>query len=323
MERTRHEPPAKQVQLCVVGMSSDGHLDIEPHTLHKYSILKKYLKVCELFDKHYSNFVYVDTHGGSGKVNLHGQWVQGSPLIAADWTPSFPCHIVEINPATYRCLCESTLGRTNVNLYHGDCNTKIDPILAAVPKGQKFVFCFVDPTKLVYNGPDNTECDQLCADTVRKIAEFPRSELLLNFPLESILRCAGDYLGNPTEPRAIASGRRVTTFMGSTNWQAITLSETHGERNRKAFLEPYMGEVLDRYQYKGAFLVRTQQNNLPVYYLVYGTKNRVAAGIMRGIMKTEYIDALGYKPLTMLQYKTEKEWLDAEYPLTRPFIFET
>ena len=322
MERTRHESPAKQVQLCVVGMSSTGYLNIEPHTLRKYNILKKYLEVCKKFDKHYSNFVYVDTHGGSGKVNLNGQWVQGSPLIAAEWTPSFPCHIVEIDPAIYRCLCKSTSGHTNVNLYHGDCNAKINSILAAIPQGQKFVFCFVDPTKLVYSGRDDVECDQLCADTVKKIAGFPRSELLLNFPLESILRCAGDYLKNPTEPRAIGSGARVTTFMGSAGWQAISWSETHFERNRSAFLEAYMNEVLGRYQYKGAFLVRTQQNNLPVYYLVYGTKNRVAAEIMRSIMKTEYIDAIGYTPLTRLQYTTDKEWLDAEYPLNRPFIFE-
>jgi hypothetical protein len=77
------------------------------------------------------------------------------------------------------------------------------------------------------------------------------------------------------------------------------------------------------YTYTGAFLVRTQQNNLPVYYLVYGTKNERAATIMRDIMKKEYIDALGGVPLTKMQYRTDRQWLDAEYPLNRPFIFET
>jgi three-Cys-motif partner protein len=303
-------------------MSSDGYLSIEPHTLRKYTILRKYLGVCEMFDKHYSNFVYVDTHGGSGRVNLGGKLIPGSPLIAGGWSPSFPCHIVEIDPATFSCLRESTSGHANVNAYHGDCNTKIDSILAAIPKGEKFVFCFVDPSSLVYRGPDGADCDQLCVDTVKKIAQFPRSELLLNFPLESILRCAGDCLGNPTEPRAIASGRRVTTFMGSTSWQKIRLSETHCEENRKAFLATYMDEVLGTYAYKGAFLVRTQQNNLPVYYLVYGTKNARAAAIMRDIMKKEYVETLGVIPLTKMQYKTDREWLDAEYPLTSPFIFE-
>ena len=304
------------MQLCVVGMSSDGYLRIEPHTLHKYNILTKYLKVCEIFDKHYSNFVYVDTHGGSGKVALGSQWIQGSPLIAANWSPSFPCHIVEIDPATYRRLCESTSSCKNVNHHHGDCNRIIDSILAGIPKWGKFVFCFVDPSSLVYRGSDDTECDQLCADTIRKIVQFPRSELLLNFPLESILRCAGDYLGNPTESRAIASGKRVTTFMGSTSWQKITLSETHCEKNRKAFLGTYMDEVLDKYPFKGAFLVRTDQKNLPIYYLVYATNNNVAAKIMRDIMKKEgnyslHYDLVAGKPQT----------LDQSYPLGR-FIFD-
>jgi three-Cys-motif partner protein len=303
-------------------MSYVGYLSIEPHTLHKYTILKKYLGVCETFDKHYSNFVYVDTHGGSGRVNLEGNLIQGSPLIAGDWSPSFPCHIVEIDTLTFNRLRESTSGHANVSIYFGDCNEKIDAILAAIPKGQKFVFCFVDPSSLVYSRPDGTNCDQLRAETVHKISRFPRSELLLNFPLESILRCAGDYLGNPTEARAIGSGKRVSAFMGSTVWQKIRLGD-NCEENRGAFLAAYLDEVLDSYTYTGAFLVRTQQNNLPVYYLVYGTKNAKAASIMRDIMKKEYFDSLGTVPLTRMQYKTDREWLDAEYPLSRPFIFET
>jgi len=43
------------MQLCVVILSSDGFLRIEPHTLHKYSVLRKYLKIYEIFDIHYSN----------------------------------------------------------------------------------------------------------------------------------------------------------------------------------------------------------------------------------------------------------------------------
>jgi three-Cys-motif partner protein len=298
-------------------MSSSGFLRIEPHTLHKYNILRKYLKVCEIFDKHYSNFVYVDTHGGSGKVSLGDKWVEGSPLIAGNWSPSFPCHIVEIDPATYGCLCQSTSSCANVNVYHGDCNGLIDSILSKIEKWKKFVLCFVDPSSLVYRGSDGTECDQLHANTVRKIAQFPRSELLLNFPLESILRCAGDYLANPTEPRAIASGQRVITLMGSTTWQEITLSESQSQRNRRAFLEIYMSELLDKYPYKGAFLVRSEERNLPIYYLVYATNNKVAAKIMRSIMKKEGNFALHYDMI-----KGKPQTLDEVYPLER-FIFES
>lgn len=248
-------------------MSFSGFIGIEPHTLHKYNILRKYLNVCRIFDRHYSNFVYVDTHGGSGKVYLRSKkkWVKGSPLIAGDWSPSFPCHIVEIDPERYHNLCESTKGCKKVYTYHGDCNRLIDSILLKIPKWRKFVFFFVDPDKLVYRGSDGAECDQVCAKTIRKIADFPRSELLLNFPLESILRCAGDYFKYPSEPRAIANGKRVLAFMGSPSWQDLP----EKERNRRGFLRLYMDEVLDSYPYKGAILIRSETKNLPLYYCVH------------------------------------------------------
>ncbi len=296
-------------------MGKNGYLCVKPHTLHKYNILGKYLNVCKIFDKHYSNFVYVDTHGGSGKVQLDsktGEWVNGSPLIAATRTPEFPCHVVEIDPQRYKSLCTSTKTCNNVSLYNGDCNNLITDILPKIPKGQKFVFCFIDPESLVYPAEDGTLYDQLRAETVSIIARFPRTEILLNFPLEAILRCAGDYFKNPTEERAISTGKRVTTFMGSTSWQKLD----EKNRDRKSFLETYMDEVLAPYPYKGAMLVRSEQKNLPLYYLVYTTHNSTAAKIMRDIMKKE-----GDYPIYYNMIRGKKPTLDEAYPLAR-FIFE-
>jgi three-Cys-motif partner protein len=299
----------------VVKVANNDYLSIKPHTLHKYSILKKYLDVCKIFDRHYSNFVYVDTHGGSGRVQLEGNrpsWVDGSPLIAANWTPQFPCHVVEIDPKRYGCLCSSIGNCQNVTAYNDDCNKLIGTILSKIPKGKKFVFCFIDPESLVYRGNDGTLYDQLRADTIRAIADFPRTELLLNFPLESILRCAGDFYEHPSVPRAISNGSRISTFMGSTNWQKLT----EKDRSRKGFLEMYMDEMLFPYQHKGAMLVRSEQNNLPLYYLVYATHNYTAAKIMRDIMKKE-----GNYPIYYDIAKGKYPTLDEAYPLTR-FIFE-
>jgi three-Cys-motif partner protein len=295
-------------------MVTNSFLTIKPHTLHKYNILKKYIGVCKLFDKYYSNFVYVDTHGGSGKVQLEGegsQWVDGSPLIAGNWTPSFPCHIVEIDPSRYGSLCASTNNCRNVSTYNGDCNELIPSILANIPKGRKFVFCFIDPESLVYHG-NNGDFDQLRADTVRAIANFPRTEILLNFPLESLLRCAGDYYSNPNEHRAISTAERVTTFMGSESWKNLAPNK----RERKDFLLLFMNEMLSPYQFKGAMLVRSQQNNLPLYYLVYSTHNYTAAKIMRDIMKKEGDFGLYYDLM-----KERVPTLDEAYPLAH-FVFE-
>ena len=294
-------------------MAPNGFLEIKPHTLHKYNILTKYLNVCKIFDKHYSNFVYIDTHGGSGKVCLKGKWLDGSPLIATHWTPSFPCHIVEIDPERHDHLCKSTEDCANAHIYHGDCNGLITSILKKIPKWKKFVFCFVDPNSLVYRGSDGTECDQLCAGTIEAIADFPRSELLLNFPLVAILRCAGDYYRNPNDSRAIANGERVTTYMGSKSWQDLP----RRERNRRGFLELYMNEMLEPYPHKGAILIRSEEKNLPLYYLIYTTHNKIAAKIMRDIMKKEGDFPLHYNILT-----GKPQTLDEIYPLEQ-FIFES
>ena len=139
-----------------------------------------------------------------------------------------------------------------------------------------------------------------------------RSELLLNFPLEAILRCAGDFYNNPSESRAISNAERVTTFMGSSSWQDLD-----GEnRNRRAFLELYINEMLENYPCKGAILIRSEIKNLPLYYLVYTTHNRTAAKIMRDIMKKEIPF-----PLYRDMFTGRAQTLDEIYPLKR-FISE-
>lgn len=282
--------------------------------MHKYSILRKYLGVCKTFNRIYDNFVYIDTHGGSGRVSFksNGKLTEGSPLIASLWNPNAPCHIIELDPDTYNNLRASTSDCGNVTAYEGDCNKWITEILAKIPKFQKFVFCFVDPSSLVYT-VNHTIYDQLNANTIRTVAAFPRTELLLNFPLESILRCAGDFFNNPKERRAIGNGERVTTFMGSTTWQDLP----EKKRTRRDFLEVYITEMLENYPYVGAILIRSIEKNLPLYYLVYTTHNQTAANIMRGIMKKE-----GDFPLYQDVLTGKAQKLEDIYPLTH-FIFES
>jgi len=100
----------------------------KPHTQQKYNILGKYLAACGKFARIYRNFAYIDTHGGSGLVEMvdegaeHSLFpdcfserkVAGSPLIAARavqaWSEGkeFPCHIIEIDPGRYATLEQST-----------------------------------------------------------------------------------------------------------------------------------------------------------------------------------------------------------------------
>jgi len=296
-------------------MEYEGILKIKPHTLKKYNILRKYLHVCKVFNDKYHNFVYVDTHGGSGRVSLEGkpdEYLDGSPLIVAHYDDTWPCHICEIDPQTYKALEESVCECENVRTYFGDSNDIIHEILGTIERGKKFVLFYVDPSALIYTGSDGASCDQVRACTIKAITEFPRTELLLNFPLMSILRCAGDFFSNPHEPRAISNGDRVSTFMGSESWKELTVRN----RTPRDYLEVFIEEMLESYNFVGAYLVRSTEKNLPLYYLVYCTHNFTGAKIMRDIMNKEDDFPIHYS-FDLGRFPT----FDEMYPLGQ-FIFE-
>jgi hypothetical protein len=77
-----------------------------------------------------------------------------------------------------------------------------------------------------------------------------------------------------------------------------------------------MNEMLSKYPFKGAILIRSEGKNLPLYYLVYTAHNAIAAKIMRDIMKKE-----GNFPLYFDMATGKPQKLNDIYPL-RHFIFE-
>jgi len=292
------------------------YLPIKEHSYRKYRVLEKYLRACERFSNKYQNFVYVDTHGGSGKVLdvCTDKLTDGSTLIAARITPNFPCYVVEIDRLRYALLRESTRDIPHVKPFFGDCNIEIDKILSLVPRGQKFVFCFVDPDGLVYHGKDYS-CDELSWKTVETIATFPRTELLLNLPLQAIMECAGYIQKLPEKAASEKMKERISTFFGTEKWQELEAGDYGG------FMNLYVSQRLaSHYQYIGGLLVRNVSGG-PQYYLLYGSKYRTGGEIMRDIMKKEHVDRVGV-PLTRHLYKTDRDWLDAKYPLNQPFVFE-
>jgi len=291
-----------------------SYLQIKEHSHRKYRILEKYLRACQRFSNIYQNFAYVDTHGGSGKVLDAGNLTDGSTLIAAKITPNFPCYVVEIDPLRYILLKDSAKAIPHVTPFFGDCNTEIDRILSLVPKGRVFVFFFVDPDGLAYQGKDRS-CDELSWETVEKIATFPRTELLLNLPLQAIMECTGYIQKLPDRAASEKMRERMSTFFGTEEWQDLDCGDYKG------FMRLYVSQRLEsHYEYIGGILVRNIMRG-PQYYLLYGSKNLIGGKIMRGIMKKEHVDSFGI-PITRHLYKTEDEWLDAVYPLNKPFVFE-
>jgi three-Cys-motif partner protein len=281
----------------------DGIIVIKEHSKKKYNILKKYWNVCSKFGDKYKNFIYIDTHGGSGRIILPDGKTQddGSVLIARKANPNFPCYVIEIDAEIFSRLFEFTKEFTNIKTICGDCNEKIDEILKEIPREKKFIFCFLDPEGLVYKNI----CHQLLCETVEKIADFPRTEILLNIPLEAIIR-SGSFVSEPSKVGADKNIDNVTKFFGKNcnpdcklkleckdigkecnKWKEIIEKETVIDKKIRKLLELYIAKNLNKFPYVGAILIRNE-NNFPQYYLVYGTKNYIGAKIMREIMEKEW-----------------------------------
>jgi hypothetical protein len=108
----------------------------------------------------------------------------------------------------------------------------------------------------------------------------------------------------------------ITNFFGSEKWMKLEPGDY------RALVRLYIRERLrGYYNYIGAILIRSVETRGPLYYLVYGSNYKVGGEIMRDILKKEWIDIKGTRPLTRYRYKNDREWLDAEYPLDL-FIFE-
>lgn len=287
-------------------------VQIKPHSRRKYSILRKYLDACEILSNKYRNFAYIDTHGGTGKVlDLETRKsADGSVLTAAKHQPSFPCHVAEIDRGHYETLRMATSGLRNVTLHFGDCNEKIGEMLRSVGGG-RFIFCFLDPDALV----TRIGTPQLKWTTIEKIARFPRTEILVNLQVFPIMRSAESSKGSSKRTASIKLRDNITALYGTDEWEKL------GRGDFRGFLRLFISERLRGYKYKGAILIRQVRVRGPLYYLVYGSNSRTGAKIMRGIMSNEWLSIVGTEPLTKIG-KTKTEWLDFEYSLDKPFIFE-
>jgi three-Cys-motif partner protein len=268
----------------------------KPHAQQKYNILGKYLAACGKFARKYQNFAYIDTHGGSGIVEMVDEgsehplfpdysperMVAGSPLIAARaiqaWSEgkAFPCHIIEIDSDRYATLEQSTQEFPWVRTHWGDCNNLGPDILQRMPSWA-FVLCFVDPDGLVYDDPGGRgKVRQFTWKTIEQVTSREKIEILLNFPLEAIIRTAAVCQQKPDEPASQKMAEHLTAYFGCDDWWAL--------QGKRRFLDLYLHRLeLVEFPYRGAYYAGYKQQ-LPLYYLIYATRNEVGAKIMRDVM---------------------------------------
>lgn len=239
----------------------------------KWKYLKDYLNAyTKVISNNFSKFTYIDAFAGKGDYG--GK--KGSPLIALDLEYLFTDYIfIEINNKNIEKLKHSTEKffakeaeisrkyqkgkkvKISMEFFHGEAKDFINQILDDLP--QKPCFIFLDP--------DGLELDM---DTVIKCSKKEKVELLINFSVMGVVRNI-----SKTECQ-----KSLTKVYGSEEWKDVAVKAVdRGELYAQLYLKS-----LEKYFKYSIHKIIKNNNNSPLYYLIFVTNNEVGHKIMKSVM---------------------------------------
>jgi three-Cys-motif partner protein len=266
-------------------LGSDGQIvrDSGAWAKEKLYYLEHYLGIISAGMKRMwaGRLYYVDLFAGPGKCRIRGsnEEFDGSPLIALKFNFA-KYFFVESDEECYRALRARVKARApekDVEPLKGDCNDVIDKVKApATGLG----LAFIDPTGV----------SPLAFDTIRKLAQNRRIDLIINFHEGMGIRM---NLGQYTKSAANALDR----FMGSSRWKdRYKQSLESFDQVCSEIAREYLGNLrsLGYLAFDSDRIpVRTDQNTL-LYYLLFASKNPRGNDFWRKITR---IDPYGQRHL--------------------------
>ncbi len=251
-------------------------------SLEKYKLVGNY---CDIFTngmkKKWNQLVYIDLFAGAGyaKIKETGKTYLSSALIAMSIPTPFTKYILcEADKKIFEALksrIKRDFSHLNVELINGDSNEVIDNIFKAIPpfgKGNTLLpFCFVDPYSLNLN-----------FRTIKVLG----SKILMDFLILQALHMDGNrnlakYLKEKNE--------RIANYLGNPNWR------DEYNRSFKNHKSNFVKFLADQYIIKMKELgympqinmhpIRSNEKNLPLYYLAFFSKHPTGIDFYNRIVK--------------------------------------
>lgn len=255
----------------LIEVNSDGLCTptVRKWSLEKYKLVSSYCNIFTTGMKYkWDQLVYIDLFAGAGysKIKETNKIYKSSALLAM----SIP------NPFTKYILCEQDNERfealsqrinrdynhLNCELIEGDSNQNVDQVLKAIPsfgKGNTLLpFCFVDPYSLNLN-----------FSTIKALGQTLMDFLILQALHMDANRNFDIYLKE--------ENCRIAEYLGLENWR--DLFEKDGIIYRKDFVkflaEQYQHQMIKLGYQKAKHMnqIRSNEKNLPLYYLSFYSKN--------------------------------------------------
>ncbi|NJL32015.1 MAG: three-Cys-motif partner protein TcmP [Phycisphaerales bacterium] len=252
--------------------------EIKLHILRKYAkaytdILKKQTSI-----RHYA---YIDGFAGAGThiSKTTGEEIEGSPAIALQLQFSH-YHFVDLDGKRTARLQKLTAGKTNVSVYHGDCNdilcTKVFPTCRF--EDYRRALCVLDPYRLNPNW-----------EVVQQAGRMKSIEIFLNFMImDANMNMLWEY------PEGVPDSQiaRMNTFWGDESWRDAAYQTSEGlfgaiqqKRTNIDVIKAYQKRLKDiaGFKYVPDPIPMRNTQGAVVYYLFFASHNKTGDKIARDV----------------------------------------
>jgi len=229
----------------------------------------------------WSKRMYVELYAGAGYNRIRGssKLIVGSPLLALTVKHPFDKYIFCEDGPTKMDALQSRVRRlapaANVAYVPGDCNELVADILAEIPPGSKgdtvLSLCFADPFDI-----------SLRFNTLQRL-----SSRFIDF---LVLLAVYSDAGRAYKRYVMEDAVKVDEFLGSKTWrERWRVAEKKGA-NFPKFLAEEFATSMEKLGYLPTPIhkmkrVRSDEKNLPLYYIALFSKNSLAHELWDDVLK--------------------------------------
>jgi three-Cys-motif partner protein len=225
--------------------------------------------------------VYIDLYAGSGHSQIRGTQtrIKGSPVLALTQPCPFDKYIFceESEPllSALKVRAAKIAPHAEVKYIPGKCDDKIDEILRAIPRASTsnrvLSLCLVDPFDF-----------GIKFETIRKLSH--------GFVDFLVLLAVGMDAGRNYDHYVDGNHPKIDQALGNEDWRERWKSFTGGRKRFREFLAAEFAKSMaslgyldvETYQMK---LVRSDEKNLPLYYLALFSRHSMASQFWNQVLK--------------------------------------
>jgi len=248
----------------------------------KYRLISLYDELFASGMKHkWDQRVYIDLYAGAGYSRIQGTdtFLKGSPALALTVSAPFDKYVFcEGKPDLLEALRERTNAlapSADVTFISGSCDAEIEKLCAAIPKGSPtnkvLSLCLVDPFDF-----------GIKFETIRRL-----SKVFVDFV---VLLAVGMDAGHNYDHYVDGNNQKIDEALGNIEWRERWKTWLGGRKRFREFLAVEFALSMKSLNYleqqpHQMKLVRSDEKNLPLYYLALFSRHTTAYQFWDQVLK--------------------------------------